>query len=142
MKLSVLLCALSLAVPMHSAVAQPNPADTVTPLPPNKRPNKAKAQGPRGDRMRENAAKRDQKAIEEFETLFNRKLTDDEKKQLQKAANDRNAAVLAAQEAYQAQFLKITGVTAQELREKRRAAKANPAAVPAAAPAAVAPVAG
>ncbi len=139
MKLGVLLCAVSLAMPLHCALAQPNTVDTVTPLPPN-RPVKAKA--PRGDRMRDNAAKRDQKAIEEFETLFNRKLTDDDKKQLKKAAADRDAAVLAAQDAYHAQFLKIAGVTEKELREKRRATKPNPAAVPAAAPAVAAPVAG
>lgn len=146
MKLSFLLCAATLALPatlpLHSALAQPDVRDTVTPMPANR--NRAKKAGKnaaprRGEMMRQNAAKRDQKQIEEFETLFGRKLTDDEKAQIKKAADERDAAVQAAQTAYMAQFLKVTGVTEKELREKRRAARLNAPAAPAAAPAAGTP---
>jgi len=141
MKLTALLCAVTLALPLPCALAQPNTVDTVTPLPPNRRPGKA-AGAKRAGRPRDMAAKQDQKMIEEFETLFARKLTDDEKKQFKKAADDRDAAIRAAQDGFKAQFLKITGVTEKELREKRRAARQKPEAVPAAVPAAAVPVAG
>lgn len=113
--------AFATALPLH---AQPKEVAEVTPLPANvERPNKGKGKGKMRGKMQGNGAKRDQKMIDDFETMFDRKLTDDQKAQIAKAAETRTAAVLAAQEAFNKEFAQIAGVTEKELREKRRAAR-------------------
>ena len=113
--------ALATALPLQ---AQPKEAAEVAPLPANvDRKGKGKNKGNMRGLMKANAAKRDQKMVEEFETMFGRKLTDEQKAQLTKAAETRNAALMAAQEAYTKEFAQIAGVTEKELREKRREAR-------------------
>lgn len=120
--------AFAAALPLQ-APSQANPpvAAEVTPQPANTERAKARAnrqnKGNARGKMKENVAKRDQKMIEEFETMFGRKLTVDQKTQLSKAAETRNAALMAAQEAYNKEFAQISGVTEKELREKRREAR-------------------
>ncbi|HEX8552672.1 MAG TPA: hypothetical protein VF681_14075 [Abditibacteriaceae bacterium] len=106
---------------MQTAHAQPGAQAEVAPQPENTRraarhANRQKA----GDNLQATAAKRDQKIINDFEAMFGRKLTEAQKTQLLKAASERAAAVKAAQENYNKEFLEITGVTEKELRQKRR----------------------
>lgn len=125
-KFHLLICAASIAFPARHVLAQPAAQAEVTPQPAQRiKPIKAGngAQAKRAAQRREAADKRDQKTIDEYETLFGRKLTDDQKAQLKKAAEARNEAALAAQEAYQTEFLKVTGVTQKELQAKRREAR-------------------
>jgi hypothetical protein len=129
-KIHLLLCVASIAFPARHVLAQPAPQAEITPQPAQRiKPNKA-AQAARKAAQKEVADKRDQRAIEEFETLFGRKLTDEQKTLLKKAAEERNEAALAAQQAYRIEFAKITGVTQKEFQAKRREARRKDKAAP------------
>lgn len=116
--LTCLLCAVGLALPAAAVYAQPAARAEITPQP-EQRIKPVKKRVKPAAAAREARDKREQRLIEEFEALFGRQLTAEQKTQLNKASAERDAAVLAAQEAYTAQFVKITGVSEKELRLQR-----------------------
>ena len=126
MKWTFLLCAYCMAQSTHPTNAQPEARAEVTPQPAEA---VKKPRVPKAGRADANGAKRDERQIAEFETLFGRKLTAEQLTQLSKAAAERDEAVVAAQKAYQAQFEKITGVSQREFRAQRQKARLqnNPA---------------
>jgi hypothetical protein len=92
------------AQPPGTAEVAPQPAERV------KKPRAAKVKLP---------AKQD-KLVVNFEAMFGRKLTAEETTKLQKATEDRETAVRAAQQAWREQFMAITGVTEKDIRQKQR----------------------
>jgi len=96
------------AQPPVKAEVAPQPVEKIK-KPRVKKPQAEKKREPQQDAL-----------VKNFEALFGRKLTEDESTQLQKATAERQAALRAAQDAWRAQFFKITGVTEVELKQKQK----------------------
>jgi hypothetical protein len=94
--------------------AQPDARAQVAPQPvENVKRKRQKGAGQAGARVAQ-----PDKMVTNFEEMFGRKLTDEQKAELTKASQERQAAMRAAQQQWMQQFLKVTGVTEGEYRAK------------------------